>query len=239
MWKSDDAGHTWTAVFDGVGSASVGALAVAPSNPGRRLRRHGPGHEPLRHRGRRRRLSLRRRGPDLAAPRPRGEPPHRRDHGGPAQSRTSPGRGTRARRSARAASAACTARPTAARTGQRTLFVNEDTGAVDLAVDPADPRVVFASTWQVRYRPWLDYFTPDIGPGSGLYKSARRRRDLEAHPGRRLARRARSGASAWPRALARRARACGRSWMRVGRRPLPLGRRGRHLGARQRRSPNS
>jgi photosystem II stability/assembly factor-like uncharacterized protein len=57
------------------------------------------------------------------------------------------------------------------RTWQRTLFVSRDTGAVDLAVDPADPNVVFASTWQVRYRPWLSYFTPDVGPESGLFKS--------------------------------------------------------------------
>jgi photosystem II stability/assembly factor-like uncharacterized protein len=57
------------------------------------------------------------------------------------------------------------------KTWQRTLFVSENTGAVDIAVDPSDPRVVFASTWQVRYRPWLAYFTPDVGPESGLYKS--------------------------------------------------------------------
>ncbi|MGH8135633.1 MAG: WD40/YVTN/BNR-like repeat-containing protein, partial [Steroidobacteraceae bacterium] len=33
VWKTDDAGQTWKAVFDGVGSASVGALAVSRSNP--------------------------------------------------------------------------------------------------------------------------------------------------------------------------------------------------------------
>ena len=33
VWKTDDAGKTWDVVFDGVGSASVGALAVARSNP--------------------------------------------------------------------------------------------------------------------------------------------------------------------------------------------------------------
>ncbi|MGH8136046.1 MAG: glycoside hydrolase, partial [Steroidobacteraceae bacterium] len=31
--------------------------------------------------------------------------------------------------------------------------------------------MVFASVWQVRYRPWLNYFTPDTGPESGVYKS--------------------------------------------------------------------
>ena len=33
VWKTDDAGVTWTPIFDRAGSASVGALAVAPSNP--------------------------------------------------------------------------------------------------------------------------------------------------------------------------------------------------------------
>ena len=33
VWKTHDAGKTWEVVFDGVGSASVGALAVARSNP--------------------------------------------------------------------------------------------------------------------------------------------------------------------------------------------------------------
>jgi photosystem II stability/assembly factor-like uncharacterized protein len=54
---------------------------------------------------------------------------------------------------------------------QRSLFVSEDAGAVDLAVDPKDPDIVFAATWQVRYRSWMSYFDPDIGPGSGVFKS--------------------------------------------------------------------
>ena len=33
VWKSDDAGNTWSAVFDGVGSASVGALADRAIKP--------------------------------------------------------------------------------------------------------------------------------------------------------------------------------------------------------------
>ena len=41
------------------------------------LRRHRPGHQPLGHRRRRRRLPLRRRRPDLGGPRPRRQPPHR------------------------------------------------------------------------------------------------------------------------------------------------------------------
>src|ERR1700730_8306126 len=33
VWKSSNAGQTWTPIFDKTGVASIGALAVAPSNP--------------------------------------------------------------------------------------------------------------------------------------------------------------------------------------------------------------
>ena len=57
------------------------------------------------------------------------------------------------------------------KTWQKTLFVSADTGAVDIAVDPQDSNLVFASVWQMRFHPWLSYFTPDVGPESGVYKS--------------------------------------------------------------------
>ena len=41
-------------------------------------------------------------------------------------------------------------------------------GAVDLALDPANPRVLYASTWRVRRTP---YSLESGGPGSGLWKS--------------------------------------------------------------------
>lgn len=50
----------------------------------------------------------------------------------------------------------------------RVLFVNRDTGCSDLAVDPQDPRILYAGMWQFRRR--ADFFTSG-GPGSGLYKS--------------------------------------------------------------------
>jgi photosystem II stability/assembly factor-like uncharacterized protein len=43
-----------------------------------------------------------------------------------------------------------------------------DTGAVDLAMDPANPRVLYASFWQVRRNP---YHFDSGGAGSGLFKS--------------------------------------------------------------------
>jgi hypothetical protein len=33
VWKSTNAGQTWTAIFDRTGTASIGAIAIAPSNP--------------------------------------------------------------------------------------------------------------------------------------------------------------------------------------------------------------
>ncbi len=52
---------------------------------------------------------------------------------------------------------------------QKVLFHDEDTGAADVALDPADPNVVYAVLWEARQGPWENAeFT---GPGSGLYKS--------------------------------------------------------------------
>ncbi|MFO1515580.1 MAG: hypothetical protein U1F22_01420 [Lysobacterales bacterium] len=56
-------------------------------------------------------------------------------------------------------------------TWERTLFVSENTGAVDLAADPQNPDVVFAAAWQMRQQPWQSYFTPDVGEESGIWKS--------------------------------------------------------------------
>jgi photosystem II stability/assembly factor-like uncharacterized protein len=54
-------------------------------------------------------------------------------------------------------------------TWTRTLFHDRDTGAIDLAADPS-LHVVFASLWQTRRPPWSVY-PPSKGPGSGLYRS--------------------------------------------------------------------
>lgn len=52
---------------------------------------------------------------------------------------------------------------------QRVLFVDDDTGAAQVAIDPQDTQVVYADLWQARQAPWENgVFT---GPGSGLYKS--------------------------------------------------------------------
>jgi len=45
-----------------------------------------------------------------------------------------------------------------------------DVGAIDVAVDPKNPRVVYASLWSTRRPPWSVY-APSNLPGGGLYKS--------------------------------------------------------------------
>jgi photosystem II stability/assembly factor-like uncharacterized protein len=52
----------------------------------------------------------------------------------------------------------------------KTLYRDENTGAVALAADPRDPDVVYAALWESRQGPWENGVFR--GPGSGLYKSA-------------------------------------------------------------------
>ncbi|MDT8368897.1 MAG: hypothetical protein RQ745_06790 [Longimicrobiales bacterium] len=53
-------------------------------------------------------------------------------------------------------------------TWRRTLEVDEHTGASDLVIDPRNPDVLYASTWQRARRVWT---LIDGGPGSGIWKS--------------------------------------------------------------------
>ncbi len=53
-------------------------------------------------------------------------------------------------------------------TWRRTLFANPDAGAVDLLIDPNNPRVLYASTWRIRRTP---YSLESGGDGSALWKS--------------------------------------------------------------------
>ncbi|MFT5437579.1 MAG: photosystem II stability/assembly factor-like uncharacterized protein, partial [Ulvibacter sp.] len=53
-------------------------------------------------------------------------------------------------------------------TWRKTLFANENAGAVDLILDPSNPRVLYASTWNIRRTP---YSLSSGGDGSALWKS--------------------------------------------------------------------
>jgi photosystem II stability/assembly factor-like uncharacterized protein len=54
------------------------------------------------------------------------------------------------------------------KTWQRTLFVDENTGCADIAMDARNPRILFAGMWQLEVHTWG---RTSGGNGSGLYKS--------------------------------------------------------------------
>ena len=54
------------------------------------------------------------------------------------------------------------------RTWRKVLYVDERTGAADLAIDPANPRILYAAMWQHVRRPWT---MESGGTASGLYRS--------------------------------------------------------------------
>lgn len=54
------------------------------------------------------------------------------------------------------------------KTWKKTLFVNDSTGAVDLAIDPKNPDILYAAMWQRDRKAWN---FKGNGRGSGVYKS--------------------------------------------------------------------
>jgi photosystem II stability/assembly factor-like uncharacterized protein len=53
-------------------------------------------------------------------------------------------------------------------TWQQVLFVDENTGAIDVAMDPSNPQKLLAATWQLSIHTWG---RESGGPGSGIYSS--------------------------------------------------------------------
>ncbi|MBC6994284.1 glycosyl hydrolase [Neolewinella lacunae] len=51
---------------------------------------------------------------------------------------------------------------------ERILYYDNTTGAADLSLDPSNPRILYAGMWEHRRFPWA---VKSGGPGSGLYKS--------------------------------------------------------------------
>jgi photosystem II stability/assembly factor-like uncharacterized protein len=51
---------------------------------------------------------------------------------------------------------------------EKILFKNDSTGAIDLALDPVNPRILYAAFWQAVRRPWE---LVSGGAGSGIWKS--------------------------------------------------------------------
>ena len=55
------------------------------------------------------------------------------------------------------------------KTWQRILFVDDKTGGIDIQFDLSNPNILFAGMWQAVRKPWT---MESGGPGSGLYRSA-------------------------------------------------------------------
>ena len=169
VWKTTDAARTWVPIFDGQPTQSIGALAVAPSNPDIVYVGSGEG--------------LQR--PDLSV----GDGIYKSTDGG----RTWRHLGLRDARQIAAIVVdpgdpnrllvAALGHPYGANaergvfrstnggeTFEKVLYRDENTGAVDLALDPRDPHTVFAALWAARQGPW-EYDNEYRGPGSGLFRS--------------------------------------------------------------------
>jgi photosystem II stability/assembly factor-like uncharacterized protein len=169
VWKTINAGRTWTPVFDNQPVASIGALAVATTNPdvvfvgsGESTLRDSNGYgngvyksidagrtwthvglDNTHHIGR---VAIDPKNADIVfvAAIGRMYAPHA-DRG---LYRTRDG----------------------GKTWEKVLFKDNNTGAVDVAIDPTNSRTVYASLWATRRTPWFTY-APSNSPGGGIYKS--------------------------------------------------------------------
>ncbi len=171
VWKSTDAGATWQARSTGLDDAAIGAIAISASNPkaiyvgsghpeprydiqsGNGVYKSTDGGEHWQYAGLRETkhigaILIDQKNPDVVLVGALGH------WFGP-----NPERGV--------------FRSTdGGQTWNKTLFVDEQTGVVDLAVDPTQPNNIYAASWTARNWPWLSYFTPIEGEGSAIWHSA-------------------------------------------------------------------
>jgi photosystem II stability/assembly factor-like uncharacterized protein len=170
VWKTTDSGRAWNPIFDDQPTGSIGALAIAPSNPEVIYVGSGEG--------------LRR--PDLST----GDGIYKSLDGG----RTWKHLGLRDGQQIGAiiidphdpdrvfvGVLGHPYGPNAERgvfrslnggdTWEKVLYKDENTGAIDLEFDPANAQIVYADMWASRRPPWTAGNSYS-GPGSGLYKSA-------------------------------------------------------------------
>ncbi|MDX1503110.1 MAG: glycosyl hydrolase [Thermoanaerobaculia bacterium] len=168
VWKTEDGGASWANVSDGhLGAASIGAVAVAPSDPnvvwagtgsacprgnvspGDGIYRSTDGgdswsHAGLPEAGQIGAIAIHPDDPDRVWVAALGH------IFGPNEER-----GVYRTRDAGA-------------TWERVLFVSETAGAVDLAMDPTNPRILFAAIWETERKPWT---LTSGGEQSGLYRT--------------------------------------------------------------------
>jgi photosystem II stability/assembly factor-like uncharacterized protein len=168
LWKTTNHGTTFRNVFASYGSASTGAVAVAPSNPdivwvgtgepantranswGDGVYRSDDGGESWAHMGLRdsyliSKIVIHPTDPDLVYVAAMGHLWGTNSERG--VFRTADG----------------------GRSWEQVLFVNDTTGAMDIEMDPSDPDVLYAGMWQ-RFR-FGGGDMDEAGPGSGIFKS--------------------------------------------------------------------
>ncbi len=169
VWETHDAGRTWQPIFDDQPVGSIGAIALAPSNP--KVIYVGTGE------------------PDMRSDIAQGDGMFRSDDGGHtwrqvgladsqqiARIRVHPQNpdlvyvaalghpyGPNAERGVFRSQ-------DGGRHWQKVLGPDANTGAVDIVFEPGKPDVLYAALWQTRRTPWSVY-PPSNGPGSGVYKS--------------------------------------------------------------------
>ncbi len=169
IWKTESAGTVWTPIFDGQPVASIGALAVAVSDP--KVIYAGTGE------------------PDIRSDLAMGNGVYRSDDGGQSWrhvglddtrqisrilvSPTDP-------KTVYVGALGHAYGPNAERgvyrstdSGEhwkRVLDRGPDVGIADVAMAAGKPNVLFAATWNARRPPWSTY-APISGPGNGLYRS--------------------------------------------------------------------
>lgn len=169
VWKSDDYGRTWNSIFDSQPTQSVGAIAVAPSDPNTIYVGSGEGL----HR------------PDLSV----GNGIYKSTDAGKTWTHLGLGDGQQIPALAvdpgdpNKVFAAVLGHPygpseerglylstDGGQNWQKVISKDENTGASDVEIDPSNPNVLYASMWEVREGPWEDGNTFN-GPGGGLFKS--------------------------------------------------------------------
>jgi photosystem II stability/assembly factor-like uncharacterized protein len=170
VWKSDDYGRTWTPIFDHESTQSIGAIAVAPSNPDTIYVASGEGlHRPdlsigngiykstdagktWTHLGLRDgfqipALAIDPRDPNRVFAAVLGHPY------GPSEER------------------GLFRSTDGGQTWQKVINKDENTGASDVEIDPSNPDTIYASMWEAREGPWEDGNLFN-GNGGGLFKSS-------------------------------------------------------------------
>ena len=167
VWKSSDGANTWSPVFDKDGAPSIGSIAVAVSDPnvvyvgtgeacirgnisqgdgvwksvdaGKSWKRVG-----LKDSRAIGKVIVNPRNPDIVFVAALGHPFGPNTERG--VFRTTDG----------------------GKTWDKVLYKDENTGAIDVAFDPQNPNILFASLWEARRTPWS---LASGGPGSGVYRS--------------------------------------------------------------------